>query len=403
MDVKVLIIGSEPSDFFNPISLELVKNKISVDLHEFRKEPNFTDEGSYFKVYSDTSKLFNLHNYSLITFLKPLFSFYFWEKALQTFSIKEALRLSLIRLYYLPIFQKYDIINFHSIDERVLIICKFVPKKVKVVFSFWGSDLWVDDAKRRSMQRNVLSNASIITMQTPEMKEVFLNVFHSIPSSKISLQLFGISSNFFNTCNNKQFKVENRENLKFGFKIPLNKVVITISYCAGPVANQIKILERVNHLSSEIKSGLHLIIPLQYGSNEDYEFQINKLLIGQNYSTTIITKFLPICDLIGLKYCSDVYIHANKTDAFSKSMLENIYTENICLIANWLPYSLLKNKGLKLVWFDEFSELPILLTDIVKQLSNYKNGIENNARIIEQHFSAKTTIKKWVDLFKELK
>ena len=398
--MRILIIGREPSDFFNPICKELRKEKYKVDLLEYRSYNGSVK--TYNKIYKDEYKLFNLRSYNKLDIFFGFFSTNFINFFFRSFSIKTALRESLLFHRLFPILDQYDIINFHAIEEKSILISSFVPKRVKIVFSFWGSDLLVDSKSRAEKQMKALGCASIVTMQTPEMKDVFKQKFNSFNSNLIHYQLFGIESMFFEICKEIQNGKLSKIMLKERLKIPVNKTLITVSYCGKPISNQVAILKSINQLSSNSKEGIHLVIPLNYGTTLDYKKQIQSCILNQKYTYTIIDSYLEFNKLILFKYASDIYVHANKTDAFSRSMLENIYTENICLIGDWLPYSLLKKTGVNVVWFNNFESLTLKLDYIIQNIGQLKAEIENNPPIIEDAFSEGATVKKWVEMFKSL-
>lgn len=398
--MRILIIGREPSDFFNPICKELRRKKYEVDLLEYRAFNGL--DNTYSKIYKNEYKLFNLNNYKKLDILFGFFSIYFIKCFLRSFSIKSSLRESLLFHRFFPIFDQYDIINFHAIEEKSILLSSFVPKKIKLVFSFWGSDLLVYKEGKAEKQKKALERASKITMQTPEMKAAYNHKFNSFNSNLIDYQLFGIESVFFDICKKLRSKNLSEIMIKERFKMPSEKIIITVSYCGKPVANQVPILKSINQLSSILKERIHLVIPLSYGSTLEYKNQIESCINKQEYTYTFIESYLEFDELILYKYASDIYVHANATDAFSRSMLENIYTENICLIGDWLPYSLLKKSGVNVVWFNNFESLTLKLDYVIKNIGQIRTEINNNPQIIEGAFSERATVKKWVEMFKGL-
>lgn len=398
--MRILIIGREPSDFVSPISKELINNNYVVDLLEYGSFSGIKEDYSF--VYQDQYKAFNLNNYSKLSLILGFFSIQFIKSLISSFSIKIALRTSLLNRKFRPIFKQYDIVNFHTMEEQSILLSSFVPIGVKIVFSFWGSDLWGDKKGRLEKQKDALKRASKITMQSPEMKLKFSEKFNSNQLDKVSLQLFGINYSFFSLCERIANDYQYKAAIKEALCIPLSKTVITVSYCGKPVSNQISILKSINKLSSEIKRSIHLIIPLNYGASLEYKKQIESNILGQPYSYMINETFLPLEDLVKLKYASDIYVHANTTDAFSNSMLENIYTKNICLIGDWLPYGLLKNTEVNVIWFNDFDNLTFQLQFAIENKDKIIEEIGKNAQIIKDTFSETSTVKKWIEMFKEL-
>ena len=69
---------------------------------------------------------------------------------------------------------------------------------------------------------------------------------------------------------------------------------------------------------------------------------------------------------------SDIYIHANITDAFSSSMLEYLLSNNICLIGDWLPYSRLKKNNIFHISLSNCKEITGIIEDSINKLSEQK-------------------------------
>lgn len=398
--MKILIIGREPSDFFNPICKYLSSSGYKVDLLEYRPLSETID--CYNIVHEEYYKLFNLNSYKWVDILLGFFTIQFLKGLFDSFSIKSALRKVLLQKNFQPLFCQYDIINFHAIEEKSILLSSFVPEGIKIIFSFWGSDLFVEKQGRLEKQKYALQRADRVTLHSPEMKEIYKKKFNLDGLLNVKFQLFGIVNSFFECCeklNKNQFFKEEFINY---LNIPQNRTVVTVSYCGKPISNQCSIITTINKLNQIEKSNLHLIIPLSYGSTDDYKKEVKGLTKYQNYSCTFIESFLEYEELIKYKVVSDVYIHANVSDAFSRSMLENIYCENICLIAKWLPYSLLKDVEVSVIWFDSFNDLKKKIEETLFNINELKIRVKSNPQIIKKSFSEEATVEKWVKMFKEL-
>lgn len=151
------------------------------------------------------------------------------------------------------------------------------------------------------------------------------------------------------------------------FGISPDTLVITCGYNASPNQQHIEIINALTNARSIPERHL-VVVPLTYGGNTGYKQEVREILSksGLNYRT--IDTFLPDRDIAMWRKASDIFIQVQKTDALSGSMQESLFCGNIVITGAWLPYDVLKEKGIA---FFEVSNVKEITTKLDFIISNY--------------------------------
>ncbi len=400
MTKRILISGYEPSDFCNDIALKLKSAGYVIDLWEYREIDSVKTAklGKYYSSITSGLNDLKIRSYSIRSklhqFLKPRFYRYWWFHR----DFKLAFRLSLGAMAIRHRFANYDVVNFHSIETHSLLIAPMVPSTVKVVFSFWGSDLFKAKKIQRAYQNYALTRVDQITLHSNEMAEQLIRTLPNARNKPIAKLLFGLSEKFIEKSlepvDAKRFALKKEE-----WNIPLDKNVITVGYCGVPNCNHLNVFEQLNLVSSEVWSNIHLVVPLTYGGTPEYRQKVEDALNELPVSSTVIKAFLTYEDLVLLRQVSDIYIHSVSSDAFSTSMLEYLVTGNVGIIGNWLPYSRFDDLGVAYVPFENFESLSTTIEETVKNLPSLKQEVSNNTERIKNHLGQDYWSGEWVKVF----
>ena len=81
---------------------------------------------------------------------------------------------------------------------------------------------------------------------------------------------------------------------------------------------------------------------MTYGLTAEYLNQIIDHLKKTGLSYIILSDFLTKKEVAKLRLITDIAINISISDAYSASVQEQIYAENIVITGNWLPYDYLK-------------------------------------------------------------
>ncbi|HSW54541.1 MAG TPA: hypothetical protein VLH59_05570 [Ignavibacteriaceae bacterium] len=420
---KILFLGPEVSDFLNPLAKKLQVMGFAVDLLENRKVPRSSEtiSESYSNVlnHNDLSgrriTIVKILKYLLtIEFYKTLIKILFFncleDKAQLLKSIRKTFADQHNKEIFSPTLNSYDIINFHSLSVGTLSIVNYISPRVKIILSYWGSDLFQiwgseDDkccySDKYYLQLEALKRADIITVHSYEMERAVVAKFGQDVKDKIVRLLFGIKDELFDQMDHIK---QNSPDLNFlkKYNIPENKIKITVGYCGDPICNHLPILEELNKFDAVTKLKIHLLVPMTYGYfTNEYMQQVILKLKESEISFTLFDKYLPLDELLKFRVTSDIMIMMNKSDALSASVCEAIYADNLLISAGWLPYSPLR---LEKIFFYEtdFSQLGETVKYALSNFDEVIAKLVNNPAGIKKLTSSNSTVQQWIDLLNSL-
>ena len=102
-----------------------------------------------------------------------------------------------------------------------------------------------------------------------------------------------------------------------------------------------------------------------------------------------------------MKILRNIVLNFQISDAFSDSLQEHFFSNSIMILANWLPYEWLKQKG---IYFHSINseEIVFTLTKIMGNIMEEKNKSNENKKIISNISSWNKVSKSWCTDYKKL-
>jgi glycosyltransferase involved in cell wall biosynthesis len=185
------------------------------------------------------------------------------------------------------------------------------------------------------------------------------------------------------------------------FGISPDTLVITCGYNASPNQQHIEIINALTNARSIPERHL-VVVPLTYGGNTGYKQEVREILSksGLNYRT--IDTFLPDSDIAMWRKASDIFIQVQKTDALSGSMQESLFCDNIVITGAWLPYEVLKEKGIAFFEVNNVKEITTKLDFIISNYPQIREEIRSaNTPEKFTHAFWKNCIAGWHDVLME--
>jgi len=389
---KILIIGASPLNFTVEIIINLLKNghKVTIFTYGEYSFPTLSKEhlsgldikliqappsSDYFKRISILVSGF-LQNFSLI--IK-----YIYKGNIKT--VKELYNYCRIGRYSKEL-KSFDVINFQQLSLYAIWL-PYLNKNTRVISSFWGSDLFMKDSCDTLLnKKEFLERANTITVQNKEMKEFVLKKYGTHFSSKIELLLFPIK--------NLTFKyIDELKDINTS-----KKINIAIGYNANKRQNHSKVLDEMQKLSKVYLDKINLIFFMHYGEDERYK---NKLLTktrALNISYEVVEKRLLENELASIRKASDIMIMMPVSDAFSASLSEVLYSENIVIVGNWLPYSRYKENKVYYEEIESFKDLSEKLKYVIDNYQMLKNKAIGNREKIIATLDYDGNLIKWIKI-----
>ena len=215
-----------------------------------------------------------------------------------------------------------------------------------------------------------MDQCDLIVISTPEMEKDVAKV-KSIEKSKIRNCLFGLAplQNLFDLQ-----PISAKESRKI-LGIEEDAFTIICGYSGSPNNQHLKIISILSDIRSELPKRTKLIVPVTYGGTADYIIEIKKALDVSGLEYIVYETFLADEDIAYLRKAADLMIQIPVTDAFSGSMREHLFAQNIVIAGRWLPYQSLRDKGIYYEIIENVSELKEKLLFILHNLAEIKNKI----------------------------
>ena len=251
---------------------------------------------------------------------------------------------------------KFDFLHIHFVNSRKLMLSNMVKRCVdRSVITFWGSDLLRKNKKELHKMEKYLEEADRITVGSNEMKKFFSNNYPEELCKKMSVVRFGV--NGLSAIHSMQ---RSSDDLRKDWNIPVEKIVLSVGYNGGIQQNHIKVLEVIKTLPLELRKKIFLIFPMTYGLQNEYLKRVEEYAHETDCDFQILTDFMDSNRIAELCVLTDVFIHAQETDAFSASVQEYLCAGKLLISPVWIKYDELINNNIY-YWefntFDEISEL----------------------------------------------
>jgi glycosyltransferase involved in cell wall biosynthesis len=293
----------------------------------------------------------------------------------------------------------YDICHIHYLENIYgFIASQIVKKSKKLVISVWGSDLYRTNWRQKMGQYNIIKYANRITFNTKQTSEEFSKYFKNIDKDKLKIKKFG--STPLGILRNIEHI--SKKDCKKSFDISTNSLVVTCGNNASQGNEHIKIIKSIEIVKHKLPDNILFLFPFTYGFVRKYFLKVKGLLDKSNLNYRVLTDFLSDYEVAQLRKASDIMINLPISDQLSGSMQESLYTGNIVITGDWLPYKILEEKGIFMLKVPSVGEVGEKLLYSVNNLRNLKESCKGNSQIIWNISSWDKNINDWIQMYKEL-
>ena len=279
----------------------------------------------------------------------------------------------------------YDYIHFQSavswVPANVLL-----EYKDRMIVTIWGSDFYRARKWYIYKMKALFHAARYITMASNKVSADVTKVYHS--SDKHRIVRFGLD--VFDQIDKFRNKISKST----------DKISITIGYNRHYAQQHLSILDALKGIKEDHIPLIKIILPFTYGPLDlnykaELEERLNKLRVEYEFLMNYMSEEEVAVQCLK----SDVMIQTQTTDAFSGSMQEYMYAENIVVTGDWLPYDDFKEAGVHYFTINKFKDLPDLMNTILNDFSKFKSALKGNAALLEELSSWKKNVKKWTQLY----
>lgn len=251
--------------------------------------------------------------------------------------------------------KKYDIINFHFVPINSSWAIKVLKRKCKtLVFTPWGSDVLRQNENTIEHLKKLYAYADYVTASKNGFRTKVQNILNV---SEDKFYDVGFGSDMIDLIAANESLTRNEAKKKLNFD---NKFIITVGYNANPAHHHLEIIEQINQVRDKLPENLLIVLPMSYPlipKTIQHIANVKALLTKYSLNYYCVENYISNEELLLLRKCSDVFIHAQTTDAASASLTEYLLTDNIVLNASWLLYPQLEQYGMPYYKFDTLDEL----------------------------------------------
>lgn len=294
--------------------------------------------------------------------------------------------------------KRYNVVDIHFFGTfyyKTIDLLRSLGNKVKI--TIWGSDFYRSSPKVRDKQGLYYEMIDSIQICTDAMKDDFLSYYKNF-EDKIQIAHFGITQ--FDLIDKISVE-ENIEDVKHKLNLPTDKKVITCGYNGSAGQQHLAILDAFSNLDDSLKEQVFLLLPMTYGVTIEILNRVREQLNLLEIDYLILTEDLTSEDVSRLRLASDIAINIQVTDAFSASIQEHLYSQNIVIVGEWLPYGKLEQSG---VYYIK-SSLENLTLHIEETITRYpiikERSLVNKERM-HQLSSWDVVTRDWVKLYTSL-
>ncbi len=305
-------------------------------------------------------------------------------------------RIIFYKIYFLVKPLKADHIAIHyALAFYTFFVSDFKKMSKKFSVCLWGSDFYrISRFKKRFMTKLYDSCHSIIFCNTV-MAIDFIDFYKKISINKIQYTGFGIAKlDLIHSLS----KSNSLELMKNSLNIPKDKIIVSIGYNGSNAQQHLYIIEKISQLSRDMLSNLFLVIPFGYGGEVLYKNRIIEKLVHLGVEYNLYDEFLSDINVSKLRLCTDIVINAQISDAASASIQEHLFSGNLVLVGDWLPYKYFEDNG---IWFWKFnnSNFQKIFCDILSDFSISKLSVSKNAEAIRRLSSWDNRILEWSQIY----
>lgn len=309
--------------------------------------------------------------------------------------ISNIFRRAYYHLYLFPflIWKRFDYIHVHTMAEFSLFLARNILGSSKLICTYWGSDL-----HRYPLRSNnalwCLDHAKHIVLPTIDMKTLFMELFDEKYHSKLTIVKFGVNGFQYIDQIKSNFTIKECKR-KLGISPEL--ITVAIGYNAYKEQQHMAVLQSIAGLSQEYRSRIAIVLQMTYGDKSgEYILSIRKELERLGCRYVILEEYLDNLDVACLRYATDIFIHAQISDALCATIQEYLYAGTTVLNPKWIRYTDLKQNDIIYHEYSDFSDLSIQMKHL---LAGPLQRIVINAESLLKLSSWSEVAKDWAKLY----
>lgn len=313
--------------------------------------------------------------------------------------IKNSRLKTVINLYsHIKKIGAFDIIHVHYVPTNIM--SWFYAKCLfkfgnRICLSFWGSDLLEHSSVNR-WQRKCVESCDYITLSGSILKDAFYSQYKQFNKEKIKIAKFGVAAfEYIDEIKRKYTKEQLKEQLGFDSE----KILVSIGYNSRESQQHLNVVEQINKLPLKYKNKMSIVIQFGTGgASDEYKEKVKSALEEAGIEYKLTEGFLDKRQTAVLRAGTDIFIHAQKTDALSASVQEYLYSGAYVINPVWIDYKDLKEIGVEYKEYNSFDELGEIIKTSID--CNLLNTFANNQKALRELSGWSFQRKNWLEIYK---
>lgn len=245
----------------------------------------------------------------------------------------------------------FDLIDIHAFSSSYgHLMEKLEEQGNKLMVTYWGSDLFRASNDELEKHKALFKRVEVIRTTSPAACDKVCG--WGLPLD-IAMCRFGVGNLLMLQQLRERSNQDLRSDLEF---LPIqsmeDKLTVIVGNNGNTAQQHLKIFSELKTLDRELFDKLFFILPVSYGLSLDYRKDLVEAIKAITSDYLLIDNFLEREKLNALICQSDIYITAQKSDAFSAYVQEHLAAGTIVLSGEWLPYFILRDKD---IYIEDFN------------------------------------------------
>ncbi len=159
-------------------------------------------------------------------------------------------------------------------------------------------------------------------------------------------------------------------------------------------------IESIERLDPVLREQLFLVLPMTYGGDRDYIPGIRVKAETLGIPFRILASFLSLEDLCRYRIVSDITLTIQDSDALSSAIQEHLYTEEVLIAGDWLPYQVLQEHRVFYLT-TSMESLDGVLADAIGNHAAWREKCRGNRERISGFSGWDHVIDDWLGIYRE--
>ena len=288
---------------------------------------------------------------------------------------------------------KYNVCQIHFLNPFYAKVADELKSIAdRLIISPWGSDILRAKAYAIPGLRKLAAKSDVITCpKGTRFENDLINILHT-PIEKLydlSLGVIAIDE----IIKREAVTTEQAKHL-LGVE---GRYTIVIGYNGSPGHNHLKVIESLTVVKEQLPANYIVLIPLTYGGSPAYKAQIESSLKSYGIPYKLFFKYMSDTEVVNLRKATDLFIHAQQTDANCGTIAEYLLCRKKIINPTWITYPHYEVFGSPFYSFSNFDGLPQTIVTAVRDMVNRVSPhLADNIALMGWRHQAEA----WVELYK---